>query len=114
MQDIRWKAFWLGLCLIIVSLLVGAAKGSTTALVLFSAGLALYLFGHLYWLNKLQVWLKNPNPDNVPEGAGVWEGIFSALFQTHRKHLRSESELISSLEGFKTRNQRPARWHCDS
>ena len=101
MQDIRWKAFWLGLCLIIVSLLVGAAKGSTTALVLFSAGLALYLFGHLYWLNKLQVWLKNPNPDNVPEGAGVWEGIFSALFQTHRKHLRSESELISSLEGFR-------------
>jgi two-component system phosphate regulon sensor histidine kinase PhoR len=100
-QDIRWKAFWLGLCLIIVSLLVGAAKGPTTALVLFSAGLALYLFGHLYWLNKLQVWLKNPNPDNVPEGAGVWEGIFSALFQTHRKHLRSESELISALEGFK-------------
>jgi two-component system, OmpR family, phosphate regulon sensor histidine kinase PhoR len=100
-QDIRWKAFWLGLCLTIVSLLVGAAKGSTTALVLFSAGLALYLFGHLYWLNKLQVWLKNPNPDNVPEGAGVWEGIFSALFQTHRKHLRSESELMSSLEGFK-------------
>ncbi len=101
MQDIRWKAFWLGLCLIIVSLLVGAAKGSTTALVLFSAGLALYLFGHLYWLNKLQFWLKNPNPDNVPEGAGVWQGIFSALFQTHRKHLRSESELISSLEGFR-------------
>ena len=101
MQDIRWKAFWLGLCLIALCLVVDAAKGLTPALEVLAAGLLFYLAGHLYWLSQLQNWLKNPNPDDVPQGTGAWEGIFSALFQNQRKHARAEQDLIASLEGFK-------------
>ena len=101
MQDIRWKAFWLGLCLIALCLIIGAAKGTITALTVLAAGLFIYLAGHLFWLNKLQNWLKNSNPDDVPHGDGVWQGIFTALFQNQRKHERAEQDLISSLEGFK-------------
>ncbi len=101
MQDIRWKAFWLGLCLTMLCLIIGVAKGIIPALILLSAGLFIYLTGHLYWLNKLQTWLKNSNPDDVPHGNGVWQNIFSALFQNQRKHQRAELDLIASLEGFK-------------
>ena len=101
MQDIRWKAFWLGLCLIALCLVVDAAKGLTPALEVLAAGLLFYLAGHLYWLAKLQSWLKNPNPDEVPQGNGVWQDIFNALFQNQRKHARAEQDLIASLEGFK-------------
>jgi len=100
-QNIRWKAFWLGTCLSVVCFFIWAAKGIIPALVVLSIGLFIYLASHIYWIRKLQIWLKNPNPDDVPTGSGVWEGIFSAIFQTHRKHLRSEAELISALEGFK-------------
>ncbi len=101
MQDIRWKAFWLGACLIVACLFIWAAKGYTAALILLSVGLFIYLVSHIYWIQKLQIWLKNPNPDAVPTGSGVWEDIFYALFQTHRKHLRSATELTSALESFK-------------
>lgn len=101
MQDIRWKAFWLGLCLIALCLIIGTAKGVTPALIVLAAGLFIYLAGHLYWLNKLQTWLKNPSPDNTPTGLGIWQDIFTALFQNQRKHERAELELKSSLEDFK-------------
>jgi len=100
-QDIRWKAFWLGLCLIALCLIIGTAKGVIPALIVLAAGLFIYLAGHLYWLNKLQIWLKNPNPDNTPTGLGIWKDIFNALFQNQRKHERAELELKSSLEDFK-------------
>ena len=101
MQDIRWKAFWLGLCLISLCLVIGAAKGLIPALAVLAAGLFIYLLGHLYWLNKLQIWLRNPNPDNTPTGFGTWQDIFTALFQNQRRHERVELELKSSLEDFK-------------
>ena len=101
MQDIRWKAFWLGLVLICACLVIWVGAGFIPALILLASGLFIYLAGHLYWLQKLQNWLKNPTPDNVPDGGGVWQEIFSALFQNQRKHARSELDLISSLEGFK-------------
>ena len=101
MQDIRWKAFWLGLCLTLLCLVVGAAKGLTTALSVLAAGLLIYLACHLYWINKLQIWSKNPLLETIPDGAGVWEDIFIALFQNQRKYKNSEQDLIASLEGFK-------------
>ena len=101
MQDIRWNAFWLSLALVCACLVAWVGEGLIPALILLAASLFIYLASHLYWLYKLHIWLKNPTPNNVPEGAGVWQGIFSALFQNQRKHARSELDLISSLEGFR-------------
>ena len=101
MQDIRWKAFWLGLGLIVTCLIIWASKGAIVALIVLATCLFLYLASHLYWLQKLQVWSKNPQLDTIPDGAGTWENIFIALFQNQRKHERSELELKSSLEDFK-------------
>jgi two-component system, OmpR family, phosphate regulon sensor histidine kinase PhoR len=101
MQDIRWKAFWLGLTLALVCIAVGLAKGLVWALIVLATGLLAYLLIQIYWISKLQVWLKDPDPETAPDGSGVWHIIFTALFQIQRKHKRAEADLISSLEGFK-------------
>lgn len=101
MQDTRWKTFWLGIGLVVGCLIVWAAKDIVAALTVFSIALVLYLARHIYWLHKLQTWLERPNHNQVPDGAGVWEDIFTALFKNQRKHLRSKAELISALEGFR-------------
>jgi two-component system, OmpR family, phosphate regulon sensor histidine kinase PhoR len=100
-QDIRWKTFWVGLSLLAVSLVIWAAKDLVAALIFLCVALSFYIAGHIYWIHKLQTWLKSPNLNEVPEGSGIWEAIFSALFQHQRKNIRTEAELVAALEGFK-------------
>ena len=101
MQDIRWNAFWLGLSLSIVCLIIWAATDATTALITLSSGLLIYLIGHLYWLHQLHTWLKKPILSHMPDGTGIWEDIFAALYQEHRKNSRSQTQLSSTLERFR-------------
>ncbi len=101
MQDIRWNAFWLGLTLSLICLIIWAAADATTALITLSAGLFLYLIGHIYWLHRLHTWLKKPILNHMPNGTGIWEDIFAALYQEHRKNSRSKTQLSSTLERFR-------------
>jgi two-component system, OmpR family, phosphate regulon sensor histidine kinase PhoR len=99
-SDIKWKTFWLGLSLLVASLIIWAAKSLVAALIFLCIALVIYIVNHLYWLYQLQRWLKTPNPNKVPDGTGVWEIVFSGLFQHQRKNIRTEAELVSALEGF--------------
>lgn len=101
MQDIRWKTFWVCLSLLVVALIIWAAKGLVIALAFLSLMLLLALAIHVYWIQKLQTWLRSPNVNEVPEGSGIWEAIFSALFQHQRSNIKTEAELVAALEGFK-------------
>ncbi|WP_047539610.1 phosphate regulon sensor histidine kinase PhoR [Methylotenera versatilis] len=101
MQDIRWNAFWLGLLLSLLCLIIWAATDAVTALITLSAGLFLYLIGHIYWLHRLHTWLKKPVLNQMPNGTGVWEDIFAALYQEHRRNSRSKTQLSSTLERFR-------------
>lgn len=101
MQDIRWKTFWVGLSLLVIALIIWAAKDLVAALIFLCIALSVYIAGHLYWIVKLQDWLKSPIFNEVPEGSGIWEAIFSALFQHQRKNIRTKAELVAALEGFK-------------
>ena len=101
MQDIRWKTFWVGISLLAASLIIWAAKDLVTTLIFLCIALSIFVAGHIYWIYKLQKWLKTPNLNEIPEGRGIWETIFSALFQHQRKNIRTEAELVAALEGFK-------------
>lgn len=101
MQDIRWNAFWLGLALCFISLITWASSSATTALIVFSAGLFIYLVAHLYWLHKLNQWLKQPILNNIPNGDGVWEDVFALLYHEHRRHSRNQTQLSSALGRFR-------------
>lgn len=102
MEDIRWKTIWVGLSLIAVSLIIWAAKDIVTALVFLCVALIVYIADHIYWIHRLQLWLKSPNLNNIPEGRGVWGNVFFTLFQHQRKNLITEADLVSALEGFKS------------
>ncbi|MFT7228517.1 MAG: two-component system phosphate regulon sensor histidine kinase PhoR [Methylophilaceae bacterium] len=101
MSDIRWETFWLGLGLLVVALVIWAIKGMVPALVFLCIALSLFIAQLLYWLYQLQIWLKTPSLNEVPEGKGVWETVFSSLFQHQRQNIRVEAELVAALEGFK-------------
>lgn len=101
MHDIRWNAFWLGLALTVISLITWASNDAITALFVFAAGVLIYLISHLYWLHKLNQWLKKPVLNHIPNGSGVWEDVFASLYQEHRRHSRSQTQLSSALGRFR-------------
>ena len=101
MQDIRWNAFWVGLLLTIISLITWANSTAVDALIVLVIGLSVYLCGHLYWLHKLNQWLKKPVLNHIPNGFGVWEDIFASLYQEHRRHSRNQTQLSSALGRFR-------------
>ncbi len=101
MQDIRWKTLWIGISLLAITVVVWLASNLVNALAFLCLALALYITSHIYWIYKLQRWLKTPNLNEIPEGRGIWESVFSALFQHQRKNIRTEAELVAALEGFK-------------
>ena len=101
MQDIRWRAFWLALPLFFICLIVWAAEGAVTALVVFALAVSAYLISHLYWLHKLLHWFRNPDLATMPLGAGIWEEVFAAIYHEQRRHSRSQTQLSSALDRFR-------------
>ena len=101
MQDIRRNAFWILLTLVIMSLITSVVFDLVTALGVFSFGISLYLFAHLYWVYKLNQWLNKPILNHIPNGAGIWEDIFASLYQEYRRHSRSQNQLSSALGRFR-------------
>jgi two-component system, OmpR family, phosphate regulon sensor histidine kinase PhoR len=55
----------------------------------------------LRWLHKLQRWLKKPASSTLPEGSGIWEDIFSDLYQLQRSHSSSQTQFISALDRYR-------------
>ncbi len=101
MQNIRWKTFWVYSLFAFFCLIVGLFTSTTTALILFIIGLTLLLFHHLYWLDQLAGWLKNPVVTNIPSGKGSWDKIFSSLYQEYRRHARNQNQLALALNRFR-------------
>lgn len=101
MQDIRWNAFWVGLTLTIICLITWALTTATIALMVFVAGMAIYLVSHLYWIYKLDLWLQKPVLNQMPNGSGVWEDIFASLYKEHRRHSRNQTQLSTALGRFR-------------
>ena len=100
MIDIRWKA-GLTLCaLSVICLFLWWISGAIVALLVFSAGLLIYLSNYILWLHQLHRWFKKPTLNTIPEGSGVWEDIFAALLQYERSNIFNQTQLNSALERF--------------
>jgi two-component system, OmpR family, phosphate regulon sensor histidine kinase PhoR len=99
--DIRWRTFWLLFTLALVCLIVWASSSSSTALVVLSTGLLLYLASHIYWIHRLSRWLGKPDIDDMPVGAGIWEDIFAAIYHQQRLYARNQTQLSSALDRFR-------------
>jgi len=101
MHELRWRLLWLLvaatflLCLPLWLMFdLNAALGALVVVLL------VYLDRHLHWLEQLQRWLKRPDADSIPIGSGVWEDVFSGLYQEARRQTTSKSQLTTALEHF--------------
>jgi two-component system, OmpR family, phosphate regulon sensor histidine kinase PhoR len=99
-RDFRWRIFWLFALLLLVGLFMWGLAGAVYALWLIILALTAYLVRHLYWLEKLALWLKNPQLSDIPLGVGVWEDVFAGLYQELRRQTSSQTQLSSALEHF--------------
>lgn len=102
MQDIRWNTFWVLLFVFFLSLIVWGFKSLEVAFLFFGLCLSVYLLSHIYWIHRLNKWLKNPNLSTIPNGSGIWEEIFSTLYREYKKQKKSKSELTTTLGRFMT------------
>jgi two-component system phosphate regulon sensor histidine kinase PhoR len=63
--------------------------------------LALVLGWHHWQLTRLKRWLSQPALQEVPEGRGKWEAVFSTLHRYKRDALRREQQLSDALARFR-------------
>jgi two-component system phosphate regulon sensor histidine kinase PhoR len=75
-------------------------SGVPEALVAAVVVLAALLLHHLRHIARLTRWLRDPDPDTVPPGRGLWDGIFGNLYRMLRRQRQSESLLTATLEDF--------------
>ena len=100
MLDIRWKAGLFIGALSTICIFLWLITSTVVALLTFSLGILVYLASHIYWLHQLQSWLKTPILQEIPEGSGLWEDIYTALLKYERNNHSKQTELNSALERF--------------
>jgi two-component system, OmpR family, phosphate regulon sensor histidine kinase PhoR len=98
--DIRWKAGLFLCALSAICAFLWLIISAKIALIAFTLGLLIYLISHIAWLHQLHVWFKNPVVAEIPEGAGVWENVFTALLKYARDNINNQTQLSSALERF--------------
>ena len=89
------------LALVVVSLAAWPVAGPTAAVAVFAAGVLFIALSHHRHLFLLRRWLRDPAPEHVPQGSGVWDLAFAELYRMLRSQRQSESRLTATLEDFR-------------
>ena len=79
--------------------------GRAWSLAVIGLGMALLLLRHLVNLQALVNWLKDPQNLAVPQGSGVWEHVFTALYRFMRANNQQQQRLTATLERFRKAGQ---------
>jgi len=81
-------------------LVVWPIFGAVAAVGVFAGALLIVVALHLHHVAMLLKWLRHPVPEAAPQGLGVWDGVFAALYRMLRQQRRSESQLTATLKDF--------------
>lgn len=100
MHEFRWRLLWLAAPVVFLCLILWPIAGLEAALGVLAFAAIAYLLMHFYWMEKLALWLKQPELSTMPIGSGIWEDVFAGLYQEFRRHASSHTELSSELERF--------------
>jgi len=87
---------------ILAALAAWLAAGSVWGLGMLAAGLAILLVRHISNLAALVRWIDDPAAGNVPEGSGVWDRVFSALYRQTRSAREQQHRLTAVLVRFRS------------
>jgi two-component system, OmpR family, phosphate regulon sensor histidine kinase PhoR len=77
--------------------LAGLFAGSAWGWGVLAGGLLALLLWHARHLSRLQRWLTNPLPGQVPEGIGVWDEVLAALHRLERDAAKRERGLADAF-----------------
>ena len=77
--------------------LAGLAAGAVAGWAFFAICVTAILAWHVRHLARLERWLANPLPGQVPEGQGIWDEVLAALHRLERETARRENELADAL-----------------
>jgi two-component system phosphate regulon sensor histidine kinase PhoR len=97
-----WGRFLLILAaLALAGLVTWPIAGPMAAVAVFAAGLLGIVVAHYRHIGLLQRWLRDPVPEAVPQGWGVWDRVYADLYRLLRLQRQSESRLTATLEDFR-------------
>jgi two-component system, OmpR family, phosphate regulon sensor histidine kinase PhoR len=104
--QISWTAFWLPAfvrvsIIGVVALLAGVRFGREWGWIALSLGLLILVIAQLRYLSALATWLRAPTPENMPDGWGAWETVFSELYRRERRETKTRERLRTMLERFR-------------
>lgn len=97
-----WRPLATLAVLLSVSLGITAAAGAAYGVLFFAAVLLLLYLAQVWNLRHLDLWLRNPALNDLPEGVGLWERVFTALYRLQRQQSRSQHQLVYALERFQS------------
>jgi two-component system phosphate regulon sensor histidine kinase PhoR len=100
MPGLWGRLLWSPFVAVLVALFAWALFGPVSALLLFGGLLLLFWLRHAIYLNALIRWLQAPTGTEVPEASGVWDEVFSILYQSGRLRSTHQHELSAVLERF--------------
>lgn len=79
------------------ALLVWAIFSAVHALIFMLLMLLLVMAYRARQLYKLGKWLNDPRLENIPEGGGIWDDVFSRLYKMVKRHKQTRQKLATEL-----------------
>ena len=77
--------------------LAGLAAGAVAGWAFFAISVTAILAWHVHHLARLERWLANPLPGQVPEGQGIWDRVLGSLHRLERETAKREHDLSEAL-----------------
>lgn len=98
--------FWIPALLRLLLVVIGAGIiwaffGAIAGLGAAFLAMTLLAFLQLFYLNRLDNWLDNPEGERMPDGWGAWTEVFSRLYKMRRDDERNQAELTEWLARFR-------------
>lgn len=100
-RSIPLRAFALILVIALVVLVLGLFVNPTLGFAVALLLLFFIWFSHLRQLARLLHWAREPLGTPVPDGYGLWEDVFGALYQRSREQREQRQALTETLERFR-------------
>ncbi len=84
----------------LIALVVGLMAGARFGWAILALFLLVFYAIQLWNLRALDRWLARPELDTLPDGVGLWENVFAALFRLQRSQGHTQEQLEESLLRF--------------
>lgn len=98
MQDFWFRVSFPVVLSALFGLLLGALFSPVVAMSLVLLVLVLIMLRHALQLSRLGQWLREPRIETIPEASGIWDEVFSLVYQMVKAQKQTKLELAAELQ----------------